>query len=58
MSYNQKGELLVSQHRQTELDMVTSPEFKALIRQKFKLTTYRQLMKAIDVNKMKSPVSS
>ena len=57
MSYNPKGESLVSQHRQTELNMVTSPEFKTLFGQKFKLTTYRELIKNMD-NKMKSPVSS
>ena len=57
ISYNPKGESLVSQHRQTELNMVTSPEFKTLIGQKFKLTTYRELIKSMG-NNMKSPVSS
>jgi predicted glycoside hydrolase/deacetylase ChbG (UPF0249 family) len=58
MSYNQQGESLVSQHRQTELNMVTTPEFKNLVGKKFKLVTYRDIIRKVGLEKMKSPVRS
>jgi predicted glycoside hydrolase/deacetylase ChbG (UPF0249 family) len=42
-----------SQHRQTELNMVLSPEFRGLVDKKFKLTTYRNLIKQFGLNNMK-----
>lgn len=58
MSYNAKGESVVSQHRQTELNMLLSPEFKSLMGKKFKLVNYRDLVNKIGLSNMKLPVRS
>lgn len=39
-----EGAPLASQHRQTELNMLLSPEFKALVGKKFRLITYGDLI--------------
>jgi len=42
-----------SVHRQTELNMVLSPDFQNLVNKKFKLTTYRELIKERGLKNMK-----
>src|ERR1700744_5136737 len=44
------GHSTVSLHRQTELNALLSPEFKAMIGTKFELTNYEQLFKGKDLN--------
>ena len=41
---SKEGKPQASQHRQTELNMLLSPEFKALVGKKFKLITYADLI--------------
>lgn len=41
-------------HRQTELNMLLSPEFRSLIGKKFNLTNYRELIKNHGLDKMKA----
>jgi predicted glycoside hydrolase/deacetylase ChbG (UPF0249 family) len=48
------GKPKASEHRQTELNMLLSPEFKNLIGKKFQLVTYSDLKKN-GLDKMKSP---
>lgn len=48
------GKPKASEHRQTELNMLLSPEFKKLIGKKFQLITYSDLKKN-GLDKMKSP---
>lgn len=48
------GKPTASLHRQTELDMLLSPDFRNLVGKKFKLITYRDLIKANGLDKMKS----
>jgi predicted glycoside hydrolase/deacetylase ChbG (UPF0249 family) len=51
------GKPKASQHRQTELNMLLSPEFKQLIGKKFRLITYAGLVKSNGVKAMKSPIN-
>jgi|SRR6185503_16850853 len=44
------GHSTVGLHRQTELNALLSPEFKAMIGKKFVLTNYEQLLKGKDLN--------
>ena len=50
------GKPKAGQHRQTELNMLVSPEFLKLADKKFKLITYADLVKARGLSSMKSPV--
>ncbi|TWR27163.1 ChbG/HpnK family deacetylase [Mucilaginibacter achroorhodeus] len=45
MMNGKDGKPLTSLHRQTELNMMLSPEFKALVNKKFVLTNYTELVK-------------
>lgn len=49
------GKPKASLHRQTELDMLLSPEFKSLAGKKFKLINYRDLIKTHGLDRMKTP---
>ncbi len=49
------GKPKASLHRQTELDMLLSPEFRNLVGKKFTLISYRDLIKAHGLEKMKAP---
>ncbi|GAB3533678.1 hypothetical protein GCM10027443_19530 [Pontibacter brevis] len=51
------GKPRASQHRQTELNMLISPEFLKLADKKFKLITYADLVKANGLNSMKAPLA-
>lgn len=51
------GMPLASQHRQTELNMLVSPRFRALIGKKFRLVTYADLIKSLGLESMQQPVS-
>ena len=48
------GKSIVSKHRQTELNMILSPDFKSLIGKKFQLTNYAQLLKGKDISVLKA----
>ena len=48
------GKPKASLHRQTELDMLLSPEFRNLAGKKFTLINYRSLIKAKGLDKMKA----
>ena len=50
------GKPKASQHRQTELNMLLTPEFRSLVGQKFKLVTYADLVNTIGLAKMQRPV--
>jgi hypothetical protein len=45
-----------SAHRQTELDMLVSPEFRSLIGKKFRLVTYADVIKEFGLKNMKATV--
>lgn len=45
-----------SQHRQTELDMLLTPEFRNLIGKKFILTNYAQVIQNVGLDKMTKPL--
>jgi predicted glycoside hydrolase/deacetylase ChbG (UPF0249 family) len=45
-----KGNSTVSKHRQTELNMILSPDFTSLNGKKFQLTSYAQLLKGKDIS--------
>jgi chitin disaccharide deacetylase len=49
------GKPMASQHRQTELNMLVSPEFRNLNGKKFNLTTYREVVKEKGLDKMTEP---
>jgi predicted glycoside hydrolase/deacetylase ChbG (UPF0249 family) len=49
------GKPQASQHRQTELNMLLSPEFRAMINQNFKLVTYDDLMRIKGISAMRKP---
>lgn len=49
-----EGKPLTSLHRQTELNMIISPEFKAMIEKKFQLINYDQLLKGTDISVLKA----
>ena len=50
------GKPKASAHRQTELDMLVSPEFKNLIGKKFRLVTYKDVIKEYGLENMKAVV--
>lgn len=52
----QDGKPQASLHRQTELNMLLSPEFRNLVGQKFTLINYRDLIKSHGLDKMKASV--
>jgi predicted glycoside hydrolase/deacetylase ChbG (UPF0249 family) len=54
MMNDKNGKPLTSLHRQTELNMLLSPEFKAMIGTKFKLMNYGQLLADKDVSVLKA----
>jgi chitin disaccharide deacetylase len=54
---NSDGASLVSQHRQTELNMLLAPEFRKLNGKKFTLTNYAEVIKNLGLDKMKMPDS-
>jgi predicted glycoside hydrolase/deacetylase ChbG (UPF0249 family) len=53
MMNTKAGKPLTALHRETELNMLLSPEFKALVNNKFTLTNYTQLIKERGVQSMK-----
>jgi len=54
MMSDKDGNSIVSQHRQTELNALLSPEFKNMIGNKFELTNYEQLLKGRDISVLKA----
>ena len=50
MMNTKAGKPLTSLHRQTELNMLLSPEFKAMVGKKFTLINYQQLLTGKDIN--------
>jgi predicted glycoside hydrolase/deacetylase ChbG (UPF0249 family) len=50
MMSDKNGNSLVSQHRQTELNALLSPEFKAMEGKYFELINYEQLLKGKDIS--------
>lgn len=50
------GKPRASAHRQTELDMLVSPEFRNLIDKKFRLVTYADVIKEFGLKNMKATV--
>jgi predicted glycoside hydrolase/deacetylase ChbG (UPF0249 family) len=50
MMNDKDGKPLTSLHRQTELNMLLSPEFKGLVDKKFHLINYAQLLKGKDIS--------
>src|ERR1700761_1339675 len=48
------GKSIVSKHRQTELNMILSPDFTSLNGKKFELTNYAQLLKGKDLSVLKA----
>ncbi|MDB5019207.1 MAG: hypothetical protein JWQ28_334 [Pedobacter sp.] len=53
MMNSKAGKPLTALHRETELNMLLSPEFKALVNRKFVLTTYSDLVKDPGLDAMK-----
>ena len=51
---DKEGHSIVSLHRQTELNALLSPEFKAMAGKKFELINYEQLLKGNDFNVLKA----
>lgn len=49
------GKSEVSNHRQAELDMLLSDEFRSLIGKDFKLTTYQQVIDSVGLSGMEDP---
>lgn len=49
------GKPMVAQHRQTELNMLLSPDFRTLNGKKFTLINYADVVKEIGLTKMKAP---
>lgn len=56
MMNTKAGKPLTALHRETELNMLLSPEFKALVNKKFTLTNYTELIKERGVGSMKLEV--
>lgn len=54
MMNDNEGHPLTSKHRQTELNMLLSPEFKDLIGKKFQLENYGQLLSNKDIGVLKA----
>jgi predicted glycoside hydrolase/deacetylase ChbG (UPF0249 family) len=53
MMNSKAGKPLTALHRETELNMLLSPEFKSLVNRKFELKTYSDLVKAPGLEAMK-----
>nr|WP_067057659.1 ChbG/HpnK family deacetylase [Mucilaginibacter sp. L294] len=56
MMNTKAGKPLTALHRETELNMLLSPEFKALVNEKLTLTNYTELIKERGVESMKLEV--
>jgi predicted glycoside hydrolase/deacetylase ChbG (UPF0249 family) len=56
MMNTKAGKPLTARHRETELNMLLSPEFKELVNKKFTLTNYTELIKERGVEGMKPEV--
>ncbi|HTI94441.1 MAG TPA: ChbG/HpnK family deacetylase [Puia sp.] len=54
MMHDAAGHPLVGQHRQTELNMLLSPEFKEMIDKKFHLENYQQMLSTKDISVLKA----
>ena len=54
MMNDKAGHPLTSQHRQTELNMLLSPEFRRMNDKKFRLTNYEQLLSTKDITVLKA----
>ena len=54
MMNTKEGKPLTSIHRQTELNMLLSPEFKQLVGKKFTLSNYQEMIKGKDISKLKA----
>src|ERR1700744_5212664 len=54
MMNDKDGKPLTSKHRQTELNMLLSPEFKELIGKKFVLINYQQLLQGKGISVLKA----
>lgn len=54
MMNDKDGHPLTSKHRQTELNMLLSPEFKDLIDKKFQLENYQQMLSTKDISVLKA----
>jgi predicted glycoside hydrolase/deacetylase ChbG (UPF0249 family) len=50
MMSDKNGRSLVSQHRQTELNMILSPDFRSLNGKKFQMINYTQLLEGKDIS--------
>jgi hypothetical protein len=48
------GKPLTSLHRQTELNMLLSPEFRSMEGKKFRMINYRQLLATKDISILKA----
>lgn len=53
MMNSKSGKPLTALHRQTELNMLLAPEFKSLVKKKFELVTYSDLVKEPGLEAMK-----
>ncbi len=51
---DKNGKSIVSLHRQTELNMILSPDFTNLNGKKFRMTNYTQLLKGKDLSVLKA----
>ncbi len=54
MMNDKDGKPLTSIHRQTELNMLLSPEFRSLVGKKFRLINYQQLLSDKDISVLKA----
>jgi len=54
MMSDKDGNPLASKHRQTELNMLLSPEFRSLEGKKFQLINYQQLLQGKDISVLKA----
>jgi hypothetical protein len=54
MMNDKDGHPLTSKHRQTELNMLLSPEFRDMIGKKFELENYQQMLSTKDISVLKA----
>jgi len=54
MMNDKDGHPLTGKHRQTELNMLLSPEFKGMIDKKFQLENYQQMLSTKDITVLKA----
>src|ERR1700743_1764502 len=54
MMNDKEGHPLTSKHRQTELNMLLSPEFRGMIDKKFQLENYQQMLSTKDITVLKA----